>query len=102
MLFRHQVRLFKHQLRKQLMYNIPSASVNAISMIDCPMCTLRVVDVRSQLKVVYGQTSDQIKTLSSDEQKRRAHLKLTYSTSQILAKLDSAPGIPNILYTGKG
>ena len=41
-------------------------------------------------------------TLISDEQKRRAHLKLTYRTSQILAKLDSAPEIPNKLYTGKG
>ena len=75
--------------------SVPPAPVNANRKVDCPRCTLRVVDVRSHLKTVHSQTNDKIKTLISDEQKRRTHLKLKYKTSQILAKLDSPPEIPN-------
>ena len=82
--------------------SVPPAPVNANRKVDCPKCTLRVVDVRSHLKTVHSQTNDKIKTLISDEQKRRTHLKLKYKTSQILAKLDSPPEIPNQVYTGKG
>ena len=73
-----------------------------VSRVDCPLCTVRVIDVRSHLKIVHGKRADQIRSIISNEQNRRSRLQLTYKTSQVMDTLGQLPQNPNELYTGKG
>ena len=69
---------------------------------DCPMCPARLKDVRCHLRSFHGKTNEEIKTILTVDQRRRAHLQLTYKTSEIFGALEKLPARQGECYTGEG
>ena len=69
---------------------------------DCPMCPARLKDVRCHLRSFHGKTNEEIKTILTVDQRRRAHLQLTYKTSEIFGALEKLPVRQGECYTGEG
>ena len=69
---------------------------------DCPMCPARLKDVRYHLQYFHGKTNEEIKTILTGDQRRRAHLQLTYKTSEIFGALEQLPERQGECYTGEG
>ena len=69
---------------------------------DCPMCPARLKDVRCHLRSFHGKTNEEIKKILTVDQRRRAHLQLTYKTSEIFGTLEQLPVRQGECYTGEG